>query len=85
MAYEIHTMLTISTGHVSLETAKYLDEGEFGAFNRKYGWVVPIVEGRDGLPEDLAACLAFASKLGATFVMFDSDGDKLDELPEFEW
>ena len=89
---EICKMLTISTGHISRATADRLTEGDddlpWVLAWSDYGWLVLAhdIAGDDhDFPEDLQRCMDFAWSHGCDWVRLDCDGDKLDELPVFDW
>lgn len=89
---EIAKMLTISTGHVSRETAAKLEHGGacfLSIFAKgEYGWFIFVARDDDsmgGAPPDLAACIAKARALGCDWLCLDRDGDELDGLPVYDW
>ena len=85
---EIAKMLVLSTGHLTADTCVYRCHGLIGAYEKgEYGWFVHV-EGTaslDEIPEDLAACLAFAIIEGCEWIMFDRDGPTVPELPTYDW
>jgi hypothetical protein len=97
---EICKMLTLSTAHVSQETAALLDgrqthyvaEVPVTFAKGDYGWFVHVPDPRDSDPEeeqnwapDLAACIAFARGLGCDWLCLDRDGETVGDLPTYEW
>lgn len=85
------TVLELSTGHVSEETARMLDttsimEWSVSGWLGVYGWIIRT-EGYDPdtTPTDLQNCLIYAASQGARYIIFDRDCDRIDELPYFEW
>jgi hypothetical protein len=85
----IEPMLALSTGHLSEDTCNRFLKIYDGPCWEKgdYGWFVYVPEaaGEDDLPEDLAACFAFAILKGCCWVMFDRDAAPVDELPFADW
>lgn len=87
-APEVHRMLTISTGHISKETAGLLDiaEMEIAAYRKgDYGWFVTCWDLDDTLPDDLRTCTEYAEKNGCDWLCFDCDGPVVDDLPVYHW
>lgn len=98
MAYETHKILVASTAHITPEIAKAADDPNTAwgpAFVRnsipycQTGWMfyVPMhgtPELRD-TPTPLINLFQVAINQGCQWLMLDSDGPLLDELPTFEW
>lgn len=91
---EIMKTLVLSTGHVSKETAEFLDAcGVAGNFLivtsvpfGDYGWLVPTCAAEEGgCPADLKVVLEFAARHDCTWVRLDCDGNRIDDLPSWEW
>lgn len=93
---EITRMLTISTAHVSKETAAKLDyEDGFAwecclAIYRKEdcGWLIFVDAANlssKSIPEDLKACLALARAKNCEWLCLDCDGEALGILPTYDW
>lgn len=97
---EITRMLTISTAHISKETADLL-AGEYplgsvptwemsvGIYDKDgYGWY--IYSSLDehihpSMPEDLAACLRLAHKHQCAVLCLDTYGDVVEGFPVYDW
>jgi hypothetical protein len=86
----------ISTGHVREATARRLDATPFrqwpclGGRYGEYGWLVYAHDensgmGADAIPEVLFAVMSWSQKQGCDHVLFDRDGNIVDELPHFDW
>lgn len=88
---EINKMLTISTAHISEETAKLLDKDEIGipVFNKgNYGWFIFVPQYNDYvsyIPKDLNHLLTFAKDCDCDWLCLDADGEILDYLETFVW
>jgi hypothetical protein len=95
---EIRKLLILSTGHVSKETADLLNGHNstwpcVGGPYSEHGWFVYCHEEqgslevpRDFIPDDLFAVMTYArEKHGAHNVLLDCDGDRVDDLPYYEW
>ncbi|MFT4064320.1 hypothetical protein [Paraburkholderia sp.] len=87
------TMPVISTGHISLETCRKLEE-----HGDKNPWTVcaPYDEGFflyaqkdkpvEGTPADLVAVMTWARSSGYEWVRLDMrSGDVIDDLPQYDW
>lgn len=91
---DIEKVLTLSTAHLTKATGDLMsDEPERLAmtiWNAEYGWFLyagaanPLPD-RYVIPDDLAACMALATREGCTWLRLDRDGDLVEELPEYEW
>lgn len=89
---EIEPMLTISTGHITKDTADAFDAkmGDDGipAFFPKgdYGWFVFVPDQIEPeCPADLASLLRFAKEKGCTWLVLDCDAEQVDGLPTYDW
>ena len=93
---EIAKMLIISTAHVSQETAKLLEGGDYKDVSElplmftwgDYGWLIWAdcePEEENGFPDDLQRCMDFSSKNGCAWLRLDCDGDQVDGLEYFDW
>jgi hypothetical protein len=83
---EIAQMLTLSTVHVSKETADRLALCNIPAVYRKgeFGWFVYGGIAAE-LPADLRAVVDFAQLHGCEWIMLDRDADAIDELSIYDW
>lgn len=93
---EVHKMLVLTTAHITEKTADFLqnvgsaDITGFVSHPFVYGFVVhwwpeQAEELNPVLPKDLQACIRFAQKHGCDYLMLDSDGEVMPELPEYDW
>ena len=91
---EKHTMLALSTAHVTLETSNLMDNKNIKSVilydKDNVGWFVYVPEScdfdaLDDCPEELRKCLTFARDNDFNWIMFDCDVDTIDELPSYEW
>ncbi len=87
---EIRKFLTLSTGHVTAETATKLDlyPAAWGIYGGplEAGWFIWAPEHDiEGAPEDLMRVLRFARAHDCPYVLFDRDGDVIPDLPTWEW
>ena len=94
---EIAKMLTLSTAHISDESAVMLerecDEDNLGLsvyHKAEYGfWIYcsPIMEddfnNGEHIPEDVWNCMKLAHENDCTWLCLDCDGEIIDELPIF--
>lgn len=94
-------MLSVSTQHVSKETAGWLNEqGKINAMSYEkgvqakihigshgYGWIVYCFDdGNGGYPKDLVEVLDFAvCRHQCSYVNLDSAGEEWDELKAYDW
>lgn len=91
---EIHKMLCLSTAHLTFSTRTLLEQDELpgSIFFPKdiHGWFMHVPEQlllQDTLvdaPTDVRDCLTLACARGFQWLMFDSDGPTMDELPMYE-
>lgn len=87
-------MLTLSTGHISVFTARSFEKGQiphvFPIYKKgEYGWFIylhnlPRISSLS-LPSDLGLVIQFAVDREVDFLCLDSDGDRVNELPFYEW
>jgi hypothetical protein len=91
---ELHSMICLSMGHVSKETAQDFEgPNEFGTMpifyeKREYGWFVYVskeVETDKDYPADIVDLLAYARARGCGWIMLDQDGPVVDGLKTWEW
>lgn len=103
LEYPRRAFLDLSTNAVSKETADWLNGNLAGEENGRsltgaitqHGWFVHVpadpdtnVVETDGLPEDLALCLARAGEMGCDYVLFEGDATTDFEalgLTEYDW
>lgn len=92
---EIQKMITLSTAHITEQTAKLLDKEPeknnmtISVYKKsEYGWFLPI-ESIDyntaAIPEDLKKVIAFAKDHGCSWLCLDCDGPILDYLDTYKW
>lgn len=84
------SVLDISTGHLSPETVTILDKHAskwpVAGWSGVHGWIIYAHDERpDDCPDDLWRCIEYARAHGAGYVRFDSDADRVDDLPWHEW
>lgn len=91
---EITKMLTLSTAHITEETANKLNyelnnDVMFIAVYAKedYGWFIYIPEDFEEIdvPDDLMKLLLFAKDLNCGILCLDRDGEVFDYLEKFDW
>lgn len=90
---EIEKMLVLSTGHLKQETCgKWLTDAQLWLplwDKDQLGWFLYVFEDAtelpEPIPEELQACLEFARKHKASWLMFDRDGPQEDSLSWFDW
>src|SRR5690606_27474651 len=89
--HEVVRTLIATTGHVTREEAKVLDEA--GYSRGEYGWLL-YVSGIEDLPvipeiespsEGLAGAIARARELGCRYLLLDRDADALEGVPVYDW
>lgn len=86
-------MLDASTAHLSPQTRQRLEhfdlEGVLFYPKGPWGWFVNVPTREDGLvvgeevPADLKACIEFAQTLEKEWIMFDCDGNVMQDLPTY--
>ena len=100
MTDEVYTVIVISTGHVTKETAELLnveaanclEPDKLSTFMpmtlpwSTYGWLVyaEAEPAAHETPADLQACMSYAMERGHSYLRFDCDGDQVDGLPFFD-
>ena len=92
---EISKMLTISTAHITEETANKLDreinENIIGLCvyeKTDFGWFIHVPDDLEEVVEslrDLCECLLLAKDLGCEWLCLDCDGEVLSYLDTYEW
>ena len=94
---EISKILTISTAHISLIGAEYLDyEVETGTTELivyekgEYGWLILArycdEDGYDSdVPKCIRDCIDLAKKHDCEWLCLDRDGEVVSELPNYDW
>ena len=90
---ETDRLLTISTAHITPETADWLDglEDDLPVYSKKmYGWFIEITsEWFDRcditIPEDFANLIAFCLTNHIDTLCLDTSAETLDILPEYDW
>ena len=89
---EISKMITVSTGHISKETAELLENDNiYGLIvyqKDEYGWFIFLSEEDDyyvSIPDELLKLIKFAKDLGCSWLCLDRDGDVLEYLEVFDW
>ena len=86
---EISKMLTISTVHISKETAALLNENNLSipVFNKgEHGWFVWVEDNNEVIPEDLSKAIDLAQNMDCEWLCLDTDGEILDHcLAVYEW
>jgi hypothetical protein len=95
---EIHKMLVLSTSHVSQTTADLLPRNHIDmisgdhqdwwpTFSREEGWVFYVGELKSykDAPSDLFFVVKYAMSHGCVWLMFDRDGETVDNLKTYEW
>lgn len=82
---EIKSFVTLSTAHVSAETANSLDHDPC-YFTGDYGWFVYAHDENDGtIPDDLWRVMCWAKAQNIHHILFDRDAEAISELPTYEW
>lgn len=90
---ETDSMLTLSTAHITSQTAEFIDKGLIKESNihcypkNEYGWFLNInsVTIAQNLPEDLKNVINYAVNHGYSFICFDRDAEEIDDLETYEW
>lgn len=89
----ISNMITLSTAHITEETAILLNDdrtvGKWGvvAYAKSvYGWFIPLVFGElTNVPADLLGCIKYALGHNCSCLCLDQAGDIVDDLPIYDW
>jgi hypothetical protein len=87
------TYLVLSTAHVRCATAELLTgwaalaatEQPVAVSATLCGWFLPTSGDHRQLPDELGAVLALGRSLGCGYVLLDSDGEEIPDLPVFPW
>ncbi|MEK3955921.1 MULTISPECIES: DUF5983 family protein [unclassified Psychrobacillus] len=92
---EISSMLTISTAHISEETAKLIEsnaiQGLIHYQKNEYGWFIYTgveedeVELKEDLPEDLKSVMDVAIRHNCIWLCLDRDAELAKDLPIYHW
>lgn len=90
---EIARILTLSTAHITSETADLLDNAEnhidLTIYPKgEYGWFIYIsddIEKVFNVPVDLKKCLVFANHHKCKWLCLDRDGNTTIALPMYIW
>lgn len=92
-AAQVESMLVVSTAHMTEEEGRAVTSGDHWAkptFARDEGFMFH----RDSLSQEgdsitLSAgffgCIKRAHDLGCDWIMFDCDGDVIEDIPSYEW
>lgn len=85
-------MLVLSTAHMSLDTAtNWIPLCPWACFEKAdYGWFMYVCDDIDitetsHVPLEIRSAIHVAKREGCQWIMWDTDGPVIDELPEFEW
>lgn len=87
--YPLRLFFDCSTAHLSPASRRDLEAraagGEELVASTPFGWFVWVDDhSRSDLPDDLAAIMATARRLGAEYILFDRDAPQNNALPVFE-
>jgi hypothetical protein len=95
---EVTKMLTLSTAHITEQTARALDnEPDSDKLNlcvypkSEFGWYIAITDNIDeiindkGMPEDLADAIRLTKDLDCKTLCFDCDCEPLSYLKTYSW
>lgn len=94
---DIAKMLTISTAHITAETADLLGNHssrlnrELSTIDTSFGWIIycaPLTYDyieENAVPNDLLACMKFACKNNCEWLRLDSYAETVDKLPTYSW
>lgn len=81
-------MAVLSTGHVTFEDSKLITpairNGRIIGMWRDHGWLIHVDSEDEGL-SSLRAVLSTAKDCGFHWVLLDSAGDQIAELPSYDW
>lgn len=95
----IEKVLTLSTCHISEETARQLEKSLNGEYfpisvyrKERYGWWLFIQKDRldefavsKYISDDLYECIQLAVGYGCEWLCLDCDGQEADNLQRYEW
>jgi len=90
-AHAISKMLTVSTAHLTQETADKLSDESLPmvSYPNEYGGFVYVpsnpLEHEDGLPHDIAAVFKLARRVRCEWIKFDRDADEVEGLKIYDW
>ena len=89
---EITKMLVLSTGHLTRYACNtFLEEYPYAYPQDEWGYFVCLptdelpLSDEHNLPACLIDCMKYADAQGCDWIMFDSDGPLIEELPDYEW
>ena len=93
---DITRCLTISTAHISSDTARKLsiepDTNMLGLSvyeKGEFGWWIYVGDNSANiskdLPLDLMACISEAFTNNCQWLCLDCDGEEIDSLPTYDW
>ena len=86
---EIENILTISTSHITEETAAVLENMELVVYKKgNCGWFIYVDSANaimDTIPNDLKECLGFAKSLRCNILCLDSDGPIVENMGVYSW
>lgn len=93
---ESYKFVTISTGHVSAETARMLDSTSctewpcVGGGYADYGWFFYAHDENAGeadqrIPDDLFAVMTWARRNGFSHILLDRDAEQVEDLAWYDW
>lgn len=97
MEYEITKMITISTAHITEDTANKLErEVKYGTNDiplsiyakAEFGWLIFVSDYYKDLlnmPKDLMDCLDLAKENDCEWLCLDCDGLIVPDLPTYDW
>lgn len=90
MNNHIEKALTLSTAHITEETARWLDTNpeQFVIYQKKnYGWFISVRELEDfeGIPADLVFLIGYAMGCDCDWIQLDQDAGTINGLPTFDW
>ncbi|CAX24287.1 conserved protein of unknown function [Methylorubrum extorquens DM4] len=93
---DVRNFVVVSTAHLTEPTARCLDRtpanqwpclgGPYG----EYGWFVYAHDenshaGPDPIPDDLFGVMTWGRKHGFDYILFDCDGDLIEDLSSHDW
>lgn len=93
---EISKMLTVSTAHISKETAELLENEtkDLVVYKKEnYGWFIHVLsldwendlEDYLNIPYDLKNILCFTINNGCEWLCLDRDGEIINDLNVYDW
>lgn len=89
---EIHSMMALSTAHISLETKNQLEHEQINGLvvyqKEEFGWFVVVPdeeEEPEHLPDDLKNLIMFAKQNECSWIMLDRDVQIISVIPTFNW